>query len=82
MTKLSESTLIDVMGNFEHLEREYYKLVESIKSRLKLRIAKLENSLNTWTDFDNICLKLNNIFERNNEFSETTNLQVIRIYDW
>ncbi len=77
-SKLSTANLSDVLANFEFLEREYYKLVESIKSRLKLRIAKLENHLNVWCEFDNNCQTLNKVFEEINTNSiQTTSSKFI-----
>lgn len=61
--KLIPKNLSDVLGHFDHLEGQYYKLVETIKSRLKFKIAKLEKNLQVWQEFDKLCRKLNSLFD-------------------
>lgn len=61
--KLISPNLIDVLEQFNYLEDQYYKLVETIKSRLKFKIAKLEKSLQVWQEFDRLCRKLNSLFD-------------------
>lgn len=73
-SKLSPATLSEVLSNFEQLEKRYHDLLESIKSRLKLKLAKLENNLHVWNEFDALCQKLNKIFDTNSG-CEQSNLQ-------
>lgn len=61
--KLIPTNLSDVLGHFDYLESQYYKLVETIKSRLKFKIAKLEKNLQVWQEFDKLCRKLNSLFD-------------------
>jgi hypothetical protein len=68
--KLTPKNLSDVLGQFEYLESQYFKLVETIKSRLKFKMAKLEKNLQVWQEFDKLCRKLNQLFEQTTKTSQ------------